>query len=128
MKSIIILCVLGVAAVALAKPHESTYTDKYDHVNVREVLANEKLYEGYYKCIVEKGKCTPDAKELKSHIHEALAEHCAKCTEAQREGTKIVLKFLINHKPQHWKELKEKYDSTGKYAAKYEEELKELSS
>lgn len=64
MKAAVAFCVLFLAALALARPDDH-YTDKYDNVDLDEILANKKLLEGYVKCILDQGKCTPDGKELK---------------------------------------------------------------
>lgn len=65
MKSAVVFCVLFLAAVALARPDGDLYTDKYDNVDLDEILGNKKLLEGYIKCALDQGKCTPDGKELK---------------------------------------------------------------
>nr|ALT31607.1 chemosensory protein 25 [Cnaphalocrocis medinalis] len=125
MKSVIIMCLFGLAAVAYAKP-SSTYTSKYDNINLQEITGNRRLLVPYVKCLLEQGKCTPEGKELKSHVREALAENCSKCTPAQRDGTRVVLGHLINHEPDYWNELKAKYDSEGLYSQKYEDDLRQL--
>ncbi|CAB3231648.1 unnamed protein product [Arctia plantaginis] len=71
------------------------------------------------------GKCTPEGRELRSHLKEGIEENCAKCTPAQRSGTRRVLAHLINHEPDYWNQLKAKYDSTGKHSAQYERELRQ---
>ncbi|CAH1640297.1 unnamed protein product [Spodoptera littoralis] len=99
MKSFIVLCLFGLAAVALAKPNGSTYTDRYDNVNLDEILA---------------------------HIREALEQNCAKCTDTQRSGTRRVLGHIINNEQESWNRLKAKYDPESKYTVKYELELRKL--
>ncbi|CAH0695899.1 unnamed protein product [Spodoptera exigua] len=126
MKSFIVLCLFGLAAVAIARPDGSTYTDRYDNINLDEILGNRRLLTPYIKCILEEGKCTPDGKELKSHIREALEQNCAKCTDAQRNGTRRVLGHLINNEEESWNRLKAKYDPQSKYTVKYELELRKL--
>ncbi|WP_289479526.1 A10/OS-D family protein, partial [Klebsiella pneumoniae] len=81
MKSMIVLCVLSVAALVVARPDDSHYTDRYDNVDLDEILSNRRLLVPYIKCILDQGKCAPDAKELKEHIREALENECGKCTE-----------------------------------------------
>nr|XP_049701113.1 ejaculatory bulb-specific protein 3 [Helicoverpa armigera] len=125
MRTFVVACLLGLVAVTLARP-ESKYTSKYDNINLDEILANQRLLVPYLKCILEEGKCTPEGKELKSHIREALEEDCAKCTENQRKGTRKVLAHLINHEEGYWNRLKAKYDPESKYTAKHEQELREL--
>ncbi|KOB73530.1 putative chemosensory protein [Operophtera brumata] len=118
MKAIVLVCVLCVATVALARPNEDSYTDKYDNINIEEILSNKALLGAYVKCILDLGKCTPDGKELKGHIREALENKCGKCTKAQEAGTRKVIAHFINHEPDSWKQLCDKYDPERKYVQK----------
>ncbi|KAJ8717277.1 hypothetical protein PYW08_005676 [Mythimna loreyi] len=128
MKSCMVLLVLSMAVMALARPEEARYTDRYDNVDLDEILGNRRLLVPYVKCILDQGKCAPDGKELKEHIREALENECGKCTETQRSGTRRVIGHLINHEDAYWNELTEKYDPKRKYTAKYEKELKEIKN
>ncbi|XP_075981770.1 allergen Tha p 1-like isoform X2 [Anticarsia gemmatalis] len=125
MKSFVALCVLFVASVCVARPDDH-YTDKYDNVNLDEILSNKRLLGPYIKCALDQGKCAPDAKELKDHIKDALETECSKCTDTQKDGTRRVIKHLINNEEESWNELAAKYDPDRKYAAKYEKELREV--
>ncbi|XP_059060880.1 allergen Tha p 1-like [Achroia grisella] len=124
MKTITTLLVLTLAIVAtLAAARHGKYTDKYDNVDLNEILANKRLLVPYIKCILDQGKCTADGKELKSHIIEALEDYCSRCTDTQRDGTRRVIAHLINNEPEYWRELSDKYDKDHKYVRKYETEL-----
>ncbi|XP_047031341.1 ejaculatory bulb-specific protein 3-like isoform X1 [Helicoverpa zea] len=125
MNSAIVLCLVALAGMVLARP-DDTYTTKYDNVDLDEILANDRLLIPYIKCLLDEGKCAPDAKELKEHIREALENGCAKCTDKQKEGTRRVIAHLIKHKLEEWEKLKAKYDPEGKYTHKYEKELEEV--
>ncbi|KAJ8717925.1 hypothetical protein PYW07_005855 [Mythimna separata] len=126
MNSCIVLLVLSVAVMSLARPDEARYTDRYDNVDLDEILSNRRLLVPYVKCILDQGKCAPDGKELKEHIREALENECGKCTETQKSGTRRVIGHLINHEDAYWNELTAKYDPQRKFTAKYEKELKEI--
>nr|AXF48715.1 chemosensory protein CSP19 [Lobesia botrana] len=121
MKVIVFACLLAV--VVSARPGDK-YTDRYDNVDLNEILNNRRLLVPYVKCLLGQGKCTPDGKELKSHIKEALENGCAKCTESQRVATRQVIGHLINKESAYWNQLVTKYDSQRKYVAKYESELR----
>ena len=69
MKSYIVLCVVSLAVMAYARPEGSHYTDRYDNINLDEVLSNRRLLVPYIKCILDQGKCAPDGKELKGKQH-----------------------------------------------------------
>ncbi|XP_023942528.1 ejaculatory bulb-specific protein 3 [Bicyclus anynana] len=119
-KVIGLLCV--VLALALA---EDKYTSKYDNFNITEVLENPRLRQAYGNCMLGKGKCTPEGKELTEHMQEALETGCKKCTDAQIDGTATVTDYLIKHDPALWKELTAKFDPTGTYRKQYEDRARE---
>ncbi|CAH0713321.1 unnamed protein product, partial [Brenthis ino] len=111
-------------ASVLAVPVEQ-YTDKYDNVDLDEVFLNPKLFNGYVDCVLDKGPCTPDGKELRHNLPDALQTGCEKCTKKQENGVITVIKHLIEKKPDTWKELTEKYDPEGIWKKKYEDQAKE---
>lgn len=59
MKVLLVLCCLAVATLA------NKYTDKYDNLNIEEILENQRLLHAYVACVLDKGKCSPEGKELK---------------------------------------------------------------
>nr|AIX97834.1 chemosensory protein [Cnaphalocrocis medinalis] len=126
MKLVIFACLVALAAVAHAGPQRG-YTDVYDSIDINEVLGNRRLLLPYLHCVLGEGKCTPPGKELKSHIKEALETQCAKCTPAQRTGTRKVIAHLINHEAEYWNKLTAKYDPTGQFTKKYENELRVIA-
>lgn len=44
---------------------QDKYTDKYDGMDIDEILANKRLTNAYLKCIQDTGKCTPEGRYLK---------------------------------------------------------------
>ncbi|XP_073847769.1 ejaculatory bulb-specific protein 3-like [Musca autumnalis] len=95
------------------------YTTKYDNINIDEVLASDRLLNNYFNCLIEKGSCTPEAKELKQVIPDALKTECSKCNEKQKKAADKVIHFLIEKKPALWKQLQAKYDPDNIYYNKY---------
>lgn len=61
---------------------------------------------------------------LIAHIKEALETRCAKCTQAQQQGSRRVIEHLINHEPDYWQKLADKYDPQRKFTKQYEQELR----
>ncbi|XP_049877105.1 allergen Tha p 1-like isoform X2 [Pectinophora gossypiella] len=120
MRYLVLLCCVVAAVVA-----DDKYTDKYDNINVKEILENKRLLQAYVDCILDKGKCTNEGKELKDHLKEALETGCEKCTESQKNGTHTVIQHLIKHEIEIWKELCAKFDPSGTYRKKYEAIAKE---
>nr|AXB87337.1 chemosensory protein 3 [Tropidothorax elegans] len=115
---IIIALVLGVAlAIQVA-----AYTTKYDNIDIDEILTNDRLYKKYFDCLTGEGKCTPDGKELKEAIPDALATKCDKCNEKQKAATEKVLKYLSDNKKEDLTRLRDIYDPEGKFSAMYKDE------
>ncbi|KAH8413607.1 hypothetical protein KR222_001964 [Zaprionus bogoriensis] len=108
----IALCIACVAA-------EEKYTTKYDNIDVDEILKSDRLFTNYFKCLVDAGKCTPDGRELKKTLPDALKTECTKCSDKQKQNTDKVIRFIIDNKPQEWKELQEKYDPEDIYIKRY---------
>ncbi|KAH0954974.1 Csp7 [Eciton burchellii] len=118
MKFLVLLLVAVTCVLA------DKYTTKYDNIDLDSILQSDRLLKNYVNCLLEKGNCTPDARELKDNLPDALMTSCSKCSEKQKKGTEKVIRFLVNKKPETWEELKKKYDPTGEYSAKYVEDVK----
>ncbi|XP_019866899.1 ejaculatory bulb-specific protein 3 [Aethina tumida] len=118
MKAVLILLVT--VGVALGQQ----YTDKYDNIDLDQILRSERLLANYVNCLLDKGKCTPDGAELKKHLSEALANNCSKCTDRQRAGSRKVLHHILATHRDWWSQLEAKYDPQGNYRKRYEAELK----
>ncbi|XP_050352534.1 allergen Tha p 1-like [Nymphalis io] len=122
MKVFILIALTSCVAVAWSKP-QGTYTDKWDHINIDEILESQRLLKGYVDCLVDKGRCTSDAKALKETLPDALEHDCKKCTENQKSGADKVIKHLVNKRPDLWKELAAKYDPKDIYQQKYKDKI-----
>lgn len=61
MKLVFVLSCIVVAVFA----EEEKYTDKYDNVNLKDILDNKRLLHSYAHCILDKGKCNAEGKELR---------------------------------------------------------------
>ncbi|CAG9563984.1 unnamed protein product [Danaus chrysippus] len=121
MKSCVLLALLSLVAVAWGRPQH--YTDKWDNINVDEILESQRLLRGYVDCLVDKGRCTSDAKTLKETLPDALENDCKKCTEKQKTSADKVIRHLVNKRPDLWKELAGKYDPKDIYQQKYKNKI-----
>ncbi|EDW61174.1 ejaculatory bulb-specific protein 3 [Drosophila virilis] len=115
MKAYFLLLALAIAYVAA----EEKYTTKYDNIDVDEILKSDRLFNNYFKCLVDTGKCTPEGRELKKSLPDALKTECSKCSEKQRQNTDKVIRYIIDNKPEEWKVLQEKYDPEEIYIKRY---------
>ncbi|KOC61896.1 Ejaculatory bulb-specific protein 3 [Habropoda laboriosa] len=124
--SVICLFLLVAVAYVAARPEGETYTNKFDHINVDQILQSDRLLTNYYKCLMDEGRCTPEGNELKKILPDALATECKKCSEKQYEVTKKVIKYLVDNKPEIWNNLLNKYDPDKKYRVQFEAEAKKI--
>ncbi|CAH2984496.1 unnamed protein product [Chilo suppressalis] len=118
MQRFIIFLVLGMAAMCLAE--ETTYTDRFDNVDVDEIIANPRLLTAYIRCVLDQGRCTAEGKELKEHVKDAMQTACKKCTDKQKDGARKVVNHIRVNEPQDWEKLVYKYDPIGEYKPIYE--------
>nr|QEV81553.1 chemosensory protein 10 [Grapholita molesta] len=116
---VIALCLF---AVAVGRS-QGKYTDKFDIDNIDEVLKSERLLKAYADCLMDRGRCSPDAKGLKVIVPEALENECYKCTEMEKQGAAKVIRNLVNEHPDIWKDLSSKYDPDNIYFRKYKNEF-----
>nr|QUP79552.1 chemosensory protein 6 [Monochamus saltuarius] len=114
------LVAIGLITYATSTVTERTkYTTKYDNIDLDEIIHNERLLKNYVDCLLEKGRCTPDGLELKKNMPDAIETDCSKCSEKQKEGSEIIIRYLIDNKPEYWNPLQDKYDPTGSYKKRY---------
>nr|AKW47186.1 chemosensory protein 13 [Chrysopa pallens] len=112
------------SANAVPTPRKDQYTTKYDNINLDEILNSSRLLDNYCKCLLDLGRCTPEGKELKKNLIDALQTGCSKCSEKQKKESPRVLKHLKVHKNADcFKPLTAKYDPKDEYKSKYEAEL-----
>nr|UNG39395.1 chemosensory protein 1 [Apocheima cinerarius] len=116
MNWIIFIAVICLAAVSAAE----LYTDRYDDLNVDEIMQNKRLMDAYMNCVLGKGKCTAEGKALKAHIQDAIQSSCAKCTEKQRQKSRKVVNHVRANEKNYWQQLKTKYDPEEVYKSNYE--------
>nr|AKI84396.1 CSP13 [Holotrichia parallela] len=117
-KVLAVLCIFVV--VTLAKPADE-YTDKYDGVNIDEILNNKRLLQGYCNCLLDKGPCSPDGAELKRVLPEAIENNCEKCSEKHKNAARKVLKHVYEKEKDCWDPLEKKYDPKGDYKKRYKD-------
>nr|AIX97825.1 chemosensory protein [Cnaphalocrocis medinalis] len=127
MKAIILFGLTTLVAVAWGRPG-TLYTDKWDHINVDEILESQRLLRGYVDCLLDKGRCTPDGKALKETLPDALEHNCSKCTEKQKSSSDKVIRHLINKQPDYWKELSTKYDPQNIYQERYKDKIDDVKA
>nr|AXF48719.1 chemosensory protein CSP23 [Lobesia botrana] len=101
------------------------YSSKYDDFDIQPILDNDRIMLSYTKCFLDQGPCTPDAKDFKKVIPEALETTCGKCTPKQRKLIKQVIQAIMDKHPEAWKQLIQKYDPENKRKEDFDKFLSE---
>ncbi|GLH16383.1 Chemosensory protein 1 [Gryllus bimaculatus] len=116
---------LALAAVMATALADEMYTTKYDNVDVQEILSNPRLYQSYLKCLLGDGDaaCTPEGKQLRRVIPDALKTRCSKCNEKQKATVKSVINGLRADHADDWAQLRAKWDPDNQYFDKYQDLL-----
>lgn len=65
MKQFVFIAFVVVITVAASNAAEQ-YTNRFDNINVDQILSNDRILNNYVKCLLEKGPCTQEGRELKS--------------------------------------------------------------
>ncbi|KAG5315282.1 PEB3 protein, partial [Pseudoatta argentina] len=101
----LIVMIIAVALTCVFAEKE-LYSDRYDDININEILANEKLRTQYYYCFLGTAPCkTADAKFFAGIIDEAVQTQCRKCTEKQKNLLEILIDWYSKNKPEDWEAI-----------------------
>ncbi|XP_022112610.2 allergen Tha p 1-like [Pieris rapae] len=101
------------------------YSPRYDDFDINPLIENDRILVSYSKCFLDQGPCTPEAKDFKKVIPEALESSCGKCTPKQKQLIKTVIKAIMAAHPDTWDQLVNKYDGEKKYREEFNKFLKE---
>lgn len=98
-----LVCVCCALAASALAEEEGLYSDKYDYVDVDNILSNPRIREQYYNCFLGSSTCvTPDAKFFKDKFPEAIVTKCKRCTEKQKESFEKIVLYYTEKEPEKW--------------------------
>ncbi|KAM0726057.1 Allergen Tha p 1 [Formica fusca] len=102
-----IVILIGIALLCVFA--EELYSDQYDHIDINNILNNDKLRNQYYNCYMETEPClTADAKFFREIASEAFQTKCKRCTEKQKEMMDSLVDWYTKNKPDLWQKIVEK--------------------
>nr|AXG21598.1 chemosensory protein 5 [Agrilus mali] len=101
---------LTVLVTTLAQRH---IIGRLQSVNLEQVLNNDRLFNNFYKCLADEGKCSNDAKSIKNLLPEVVKTKCGQCTADERSQIKKSLNLVRKNKPEQFNSLAAKYDPEG---------------
>ncbi|CAH2000712.1 unnamed protein product [Acanthoscelides obtectus] len=116
---LLLVCVVGFWC------EESKYTTKYDNIDIDRILSNKRILTNYIKCLLDDGPCTPDGREFRKNIPDALQTGCQKCSEAQKKIVQRTSNYIRKTRPDDWDKIRKKFDPEGKYSKSFEQFLNE---
>lgn len=106
--------------IALAFAAEK-YSGKYDDVDVDRILQNNRVLNNYVRCMLDEGPCTPEGRELRKTLPDALETDCSKCNDKQKAVAEKVINHLKTKRSKDWDRLIAKYDPRGEYKKRYDQ-------
>ncbi|XP_065083668.1 ejaculatory bulb-specific protein 3-like [Ochlerotatus camptorhynchus] len=113
------VCWILLLCCTVLAPKVECYDTKYDNVNLDDIFKSKRLLNNYINCLKNVGPCTPDAKELKERLPDALESDCQHCSDKQKIGADRVIRFIVDNQPDDFKILESMYDPEGEYRRKY---------
>nr|WBU77204.1 chemosensory protein [Odontothrips loti] len=99
---------------------KSAYTTKYDNIDVKMIMHNDRLLKNYIDCLMERKPCSREGQLLKEIIPDALQTECSRCSEKQKQIAGEIMSYLLQYKKAYWEELLCKYDPEGRFREQYE--------
>ncbi|XP_011160224.1 putative odorant-binding protein A10 [Solenopsis invicta] len=97
-----IVTIIGIALMCVVA-QEDLYSDKFDGIDVKSIITNNRLRNEYYDCFMGISPCvTADAKFFKDIFFDALGNKCKRCTEKQKEYMKIIQDWYTTNNPDKW--------------------------
>nr|QJT73560.1 chemosensory protein 1 [Encarsia formosa] len=114
----VVLCALASVTLAAEMP---TIPSKYDSINVDMILKNDRIFRNYMKCVLENKSCSPEGRDLRMYLPDALRTRCSNCTPKQKATAQKIIKFMMEKKKDDWKKLLEAFDKTGEIEKSFKE-------
>ncbi|CAG9795563.1 unnamed protein product [Diatraea saccharalis] len=96
------------------------YDRRYDYLDLDTLFYSKRLVRNYVDCLINAQRCTPEGKQLKRILPEALRTKCIRCTEQQKRTAVKVIKRLKDDFPEEWAKLSSRWDPTGDFTRYFE--------
>nr|AII01015.1 chemosensory protein [Dendrolimus houi] len=104
------------------------YDQRYDYLDVDAVFTNKRLVRNYVNCLINAQRCSPEGKQLKRILPEALRTKCVRCTDRQKKTAVKMIRRLKYEYPEEWMKLSSRWDPTGDFTRYFEEFLAKENS
>nr|ARO70320.1 Chemosensory protein 16 [Dendrolimus punctatus] len=118
MKFVVVMVVIAVAAARPGNPYE-----KFDSLDVDEVISNSKLTTALLNCMVGEGKCTPEGTDLKNLAPGAVQNKCADCTPEQKTKAAKFMRAARKDYTELFNKIVKIHDPNNEHTAELEEFL-----
>jgi len=99
------------------------FSKNLDNLNVDMILKNDRILTNYVKCLLDKGPCTSEGRELKTTLPQVLRSGCNDCTDKEKRNSRKVILHLQDKKPQEWSKLEKKFDPTGQFTKDFRKNI-----
>nr|WBW64306.1 CSP1 [Frankliniella occidentalis] len=104
------LACLALSVLVLAEAVDKYEEGRFAHINVDEVLGNQRILGSFIKCFLDEGPCTADSRDMKKLLPEVIDSKCERCTDNQKKMMAKAVKHVKDNRPDDWERLTNKYD------------------
>lgn len=81
------LCFLNFCLAANNLPSaQPTYITRYDYLDIDKILTNERILKRLMDCLMERGPCTREGKELKRKFFSVFSSHSVSLSKIFRSA------------------------------------------
>lgn len=109
---------------------------RLENFDIETVLKNDRILTNYIKCILDRGPCTREGRDLKKDLPEVrvnlfkklpvilfsiiqtLNNACDDCSPKLKSQMNKLLNILETRKAADWKQIQARYDPTGELTKK----------
>lgn len=69
MRNLVATTTICAVLFCIASAYPQNIPNKYDNVNIDAILSNDRVVNNYIKCLLDKGSCTQEGRDLKSKFY-----------------------------------------------------------
>ncbi|XP_063366726.1 allergen Tha p 1-like [Cydia amplana] len=82
-----------------------SYDEKYDRIEIENIVANEDIHKAVNDCILGRVDCGPYWDEVRELAAEIAVDRCAHCTERQKVVVGTYISATKSKYPDIWRQI-----------------------
>ncbi|XP_047997167.1 allergen Tha p 1-like [Leguminivora glycinivorella] len=86
-----------------------TYDEKYDRIEIENIVANEEIHKAVNDCILGRMDCGPYWDEVRELAAEIAQDRCAHCTARQKVIVRTYITATKSKYPDTWRKIRQMF-------------------